>query len=849
KVLEAGGPERLLHVYGPTETTTFATWQLVTEVAEEAVTIPIGQPIGNTTVYLLDKTGEPVPVGVAGELYIGGPGVARGYLNRTELTRERFVEDRFSGKKGARLYRTGDLGRRRSDGAIEFVGRTDNQVKIRGFRIELGEIGSVLERHAGIEQALVVVRDADGDKRLVAYVVPKAGAAPSVVDLRRYLAEKLPDYMVPASLLLLERMPLNANGKIDQPALPDWRAGLSEERRKVELPQSALQRQIAEIWRELLHVERVGSDDNFFDLGGHSLLLTKVHARLVETLRREIAIVDLFKYPTVSSLAAYLGDGGSGREESQPVSVRSRKVSEREPIAIVAMAGRFPGAKSVEELWQNIAAGKEGIRFFSADELIAAGVDPQLVNHPQYVRAGAPVDDPEMFDAGFFGVSAREAEITDPQQRLFLECAHQVLESAGIDPHGYSGLIGVFAGATMSSYLTANIQKSPSANESSSPLQIFVGNDKDFLATRVSYKLNLKGPSVAVQSACSTSLVAVHLACQSLLEGACDVALAGGVSVRFPLHSGYFYEPEGILSPDGHCRAFDANSQGTVPGNGVAIVVLKRLSDAQADGDDILAVIRGSAINNDGSLKVGYTAPSVEGQAKVIAAAQAAAGVAPETISYIEAHGTGTALGDPIEVAALTQAFGKTSRRGQYCAMGSLKSNVGHMDAAAGAAGLIKVVLQMQHRELAPSLHYEQPNPKIDFANSPFYVNAALRKWEAAEGEPRRAGVSSFGIGGTNAHVIVEEAPQKVQSGTSRPRQLLTLSAKTAKALDRAAENLAEYLESHREAELADVAYTQMVGRTAHAYRRVVVCRTREEAVAGLQSAEKSAWTEKAEGT
>lgn len=831
RVLQAGGPERLLHVYGPTETTTFATWHLVEEVGENAATVPIGQPIANTTAYVLDQKGEPLPVGVVGELYVGGDGVARGYLNQPEFTAERFVPDRFSGVAGSRLYRTGDLCRRRGDGAIEFVGRIDTQVKIRGFRIELTEISSILERHERIEQAVVLAREVHGDKRLVAYVVPRKGELPAVGELRRYLAEKLPEYMVPAEFMILEQLPLNANAKIDQQALLNYQTKAKEERHEAVIPHTGLPRQIADIWQELLAIEQVGLDDNFFDLGGHSLLLTKVQARLSELLRREIAVVDLFKYPTVRSLANYLG--GEQRDSSRaPVIHANPAPRSREPIAIVAAAGRFPDANTLEEFWQNLRSGRESIRQFTHEELIANGVDPGLLADPNYVKAGTVLDGVDMFDAGYFGFSAREAEITDPQHRLFLECALEALEKAGCDPQTYDGSVGVFAGSTMSTYFLHNLNGKLTHGRNLTPLQLLLANDKDFLPTRLSYKLNLKGPSVNVQTACSTSLVAVHLACQSLLEGACDTALAGGVSIHFPQRVGYLYQPEGIASPDGHCRPFDAQARGTVSGAGVAIVVLKRLSDAQADGNDILAVIRGSAINNDGSEKIGYTAPSVHGQAEVIAAAQSAAGVKPETITYIEAHGTGTALGDPIEVAALTQAFG-AAERPQYCALGSLKSNIGHLDAAAGVAGLIKVVLQLQQRELVPSLHFEEPNPKIDFENSPFYVNSRLQAWHTPEGVPRRAGVSSFGIGGTNAHLIVEEAPQQTRSGRSRDWQVITVSAKSKSALERRAQNLADYLSNH-EINLADVTYTCQVGRTGYKYRRAIACRTRDEAARSL---------------
>lgn len=506
-----------------------------------------------------------------------------------------------------------------------------------------------------------------------------------------------------------------------------------------------------------------------------------------------------------------------------------------EEVAIIGMAGQFPGARSVDELWRNLRDGVESVVSFTDEELLAAGVEPSVLTDPNYVKAGTVLEGADLFDAAFFGFNPRESEITDPQHRLFLECAYQALELAGYDPQAYSGLIGVFAGSTMSTYLVNNLYKNPIVMQSVSPLQVLIGHDKDFLPTRVSYKLNLRGPSVNVQTACSTSLVAVHLACQSLLEHACDIALAGAVSVHFPLRAGYPYEEGGILSPDGHCRAFDAKARGAVAGNGVAVVVLKRLSEALAEGDHILAKIKGSAINNDGSLKIGYTAPSVDGQSEVIVAAHALAGVDPADISYVEAHGTGTLLGDPLEIVALSQAFRTSTRKSNgFCAIGSVKTNLGHMDAAAGVTGLIKTVLQLQHQMLVPSLNFEEPNPKIDFSNSPFFVNTKLREWKT-DRALRRAGVSSFGLGGTNAHVVLEEAPQPEASGPSRAFQLLTISAKTPTALDAATVNLAAHLDENPESCLADVAFTQHVGRTAYGHRRAAVCEDTADAVAVLK--------------
>ncbi len=503
-------------------------------------------------------------------------------------------------------------------------------------------------------------------------------------------------------------------------------------------------------------------------------------------------------------------------------------------IAIVGMAGRFPGASNIEEFWQNLCHGIESISFFTEEELKAAGESSSALKDPHYVPARGILEDVESFDAAFFGFYPREAQLMDPQHRLFLECAWEALENAGYDPDNYEGVVGVFGGAGINSYLLSLLATNRGELSSAEVYQLAIGNHNDFLATRVSYKLNLKGPSITLQTACSTSLVAVHMACRSLLGYQCDMALAGGVTINWPQKRGYLFQEGMILSPDGHCRAFDAKAQGTVAGNGVGIVVLKRLADAIADGDHIYAVIKGSAVNNDGSLRVGFTAPGVEGQADVIATAQAFAGVEPETITYIETHGTGTPLGDPIEIAALTQVFRQGTNAKGFCAIGSVKTNVGHLDTAAGVAGLIKTALALKYKLIPPSLNFEQPNPKIDFHNSPFYVNTKLSEWKASA-SPRRAGVSSFGIGGTNAHVVLEEAPAISGSENSRPWQLLVLSAKTASALDTATANLAAYLKKHPKLNLADVAYTLQVGRKAFNHRRMVVCQSLEDAQVALE--------------
>ncbi len=511
-------------------------------------------------------------------------------------------------------------------------------------------------------------------------------------------------------------------------------------------------------------------------------------------------------------------------------------------IAIIGIDGRFPGAKNIDEFWENLKNGRESITHLSDQELLAIGIDKTLIDNPNYVKAGGFLEDIDLFDANFFGYNPQEAAAIDPQHRIFLECAYSALENSGYNPDRYTGKIGIFAGVGWNNYLLFNLDRDEDFFKTALGYQTVIGNEKDFLTTRISYLLNLKGISLDIQTACSTSLVATAMACQSLLTYQSDMALAGGISIASLKKTGYLYQQGGILSPDGHCRAFDAQAQGTVPGSGVGVVVLKRLEDALTDGDCIHAIIRGSAINNDGGDKIGYTAPSIDGQAEVIAEALALAGVEPETISYIETHGTGTVLGDPIEIAALNQVFGV--RRGERpfaLTLGSVKTNIGHLDAAAGITGLIKTVLALKHQQIPPSLHFQQANPKIDFANSPFYVNTELKEWQTA-GYPRRAGVSSFGIGGTNVHVVLEESSvishqSSVELNGTRTN-LLVISAKTESALETATDNLVAHLNKHSELDLGDVAYTLQMGRKEFNYRRMVVGKNVRDVAIALQNRE-----------
>ncbi|WP_394842169.1 amino acid adenylation domain-containing protein [Pendulispora brunnea] len=820
---------RLLSGYGVTETTIDNAFYEPSDLAEAHAGrgVPLGLAFPNTRLYVLDRHGSPLPDGAAGELAIGGAGVARGYWNNPRLTAERWRPDPWSDEPGARLYVTGDRVRRRADGVLEFLGRLDHQVKVRGMRIEVGEIEACLRRHPEVNEATVILAEgAAGEKSLVAYVTGTG----DIAALRAYLRAHLPEAMVPSTLVRLEEMPLGPNGKVDRSRLP----APADERAPARTTTSArteLERTIAEIWEQVLAVRHPGVHENFFDIGGHSMLLTEVATRLRERVGRDIPVLLLFQHPTIASLAAALSNDETAPSHSDE---RTRAHAAGSDVAIIGMAGRFPGAPDVRAFWRNLCAGVESIATLTDEELLAAGVDPTLVSNPHYVRARAVLDGIDRFDAGFFGFSPREAALLDPQHRLFLECVWEAFEDAGYDPERAGGRVGVYAGSSLSGYLFHRFPEGVRL-ESAEDMAALLALDKDFLTTLVSYRLNLEGPSVAVQTACSTSLVAVHLACRALLGGECDLAVAGGVSITVPQTAGFLYQEGAIGSPDGHCRAFDERAQGTVSGSGAGVVLLKRLDDALANGDSIVAVIKGSAINNDGRKKIGYTAPRVDGQARVIRDAHAAAGITADSVGYVEAHGTGTPLGDPIEIAALTQAFRASTERTGFCAIGSVKTNVGHLDAAAGITGLIKAALAVREGRIPPNLHFAAPNPAIDFERSPFRVATRLLDWEPSG--PRRAGVSAFGLGGTNAHAVLEAPPAVVQAEEAEDRaELLVVSARSGNGLAAVSDALAARLEDDATLRLADTAFTLQMGRRAASHRRAIVARSKAEAIAALRA-------------
>ena len=832
--------DNVWNMYGPTETT---VWSTCYKFPVDDKNIMIGKPIANTQVFILDDHLHPVPLGVPGELYIGGKGVSKGYLNDSELTKERFIPNPLPEFQNSVIYKTGDVCRLLADGNIQYIDRVDFQVKIRGYRIELGEIENRIRKDPTVRDCMVIAeKDDDENKYLVCYVIERVKGTFSANRTRSYLKEVLPGYMIPEIYILLDSFPLTPNNKLDRKALPKsdhHRPDLSQQY----IPaRTGMEKMLEKIWKKILRFDRVGIADNFFDLGGNSLLAMYMTQSLIREANMVLPIVKLFEFPTIKKLAEFLEHKSSETSFIDDIRSRAAKQSRKRSlldsnagkIAVIGMAGRFPGADTIDQLWENLCNKIESISFFEKDEL-GPGIDPDMVNDPDYVMARGIIRDADKFDAAFFGINPNEAKIIDPQQRVFLELAWAAMENAGYDPDSCQGVVGVYAGVGDNYYYPTNLLPNSDILKMVGSLAVEYGNIKDYIATRISYCLNLTGPSVNVNTACSTGLSVIDAAFKALLNFECDMALAGAVDISIPQKHGFLHEVNGTFSKDGHCRPFDSRASGTLFCDGAGIVVLKRLSDALEDKDRIYAVIRSTAINNDGSNKISFLAPSVEGQSRVIAMAQVQAGVNPAQISYIEAHGTGTPIGDPIEIEALTKVFRLYTDKKQFCHIGSIKGNIGHPTNASGVAGLIKAALCLYHEKIPATLHFTNPNPNIDFADSPFKVASELIEWKRND-EPRIAGISSFGFGGTNVHAIIEEAPPVTEGrGKGKPRQLILLSAKTQTALDKMTNNLAAHLEDDKKTSLEDTAYTLQTGRKHFGHRRFVVARNREEAVKNLR--------------
>ena len=602
--------------------------------------------------------------------------------------------------------------------------------------------------------------------------------------------------------------------------------------------------EILSIWQEVLNKPDVKETDNFFDVGGKSILIPNLVIRIKNELDLDLDIVDIFQYSSVNALAEYLSPSGKQShiysfDKQNESTIKKEQNKDKEyadnDIAIIGLSGRFPEASNIEEFWELIKSGKEAITHYSRKELENKGVANELLDHPNYVYANGSIPTADKFDAAFFGFTPKEADFMDPQHRVFLESCHEALESAGYSTENYEGSIGIFAGSGPDNYILKNLFQHKDALRNIGEFQTIISNGKDFLTTHASYKLNLNGPSLNIQTACSSSLVAVHYACNSLKNNDSDIALAGGVFIQTPREIGYMYEPGGIFSPLGKCRPFDAKADGTIFGEGVGIVVLKKYKDALRDNDTIWGIIKGSAVNNDGSAKVGYTAPGINGQSNVISRAQKSAGVKPSDISLIEAHGTGTNLGDPVEMKALTNVFRKDTQDKNYCAIGSIKANIGHLDAAAGITGLIKTTLALKNKQIPPCINFEEPNPELQIHKSPFYINTELKEWET-NGKPRIAAVSAFGIGGTNAHCIVQEAPDNQSKPSQRKYHIIPVSAKTKAALNDIKNNLASYLSTNK-CNVADLAFTLLKGRKRYNYRSAVICGSQDEIIEKIANA------------
>lgn len=832
-----------------------------------------------TSVLITDEAGKQLPENTVGVIRIKGPCVTRGYYNDPVMTNEMISKDGW--------LDTGDIGFIHNQRLV-IVGRLKEIIIINGqnyYPLDLERLAADLE---DIGQGKVAVTSFFNHQTHVEEVLCFVVFRLDKQDLKDFLdlAIKLKIYFIDKigievhQIIPIDKIPVTTSGKIQRYKLKERYlhgefdpvvreiSSIEQQMKTVigDLPEHEIREIVINICKEVLKLKEISIYDNFFDLGGNSSYALRVKVKLEIALGIKIDDTAIFKNPTIKALTDYLtsGDSKPGMETSTTPGERLEAfINERRTIqqkiiknltvkrstdqglngweiAVIGMSARFPGAKNIHEFWDNLKNGVESISFFANEELKEYGVDPQWYEQPNYVKAKGIPEEIEYFDAAFFGYTPVEIDYLDPQVRIFHECLWEALEDAGYDPTAHHTLVGVYAGASPNHFWDSRSILAGRVSGSEQITDITL-NDKDFMTTRASYKLNLKGPSFTMYTACSTSLVAVDLACQGLLTGKCDLALTGGVSIWLPYKAGYFYEDEMIFSRDGHNRTFDARANGTVFNDGAGIVVLKRLEDALTDKHHIYAVIKGSAVNNDGNRKVGYTAPALEGQAEVIAAAQQVAGVEPESISYVEAHGTATTLGDPIEIDALKLAFNTPKKR--YCAIGSVKSNVGHLNAAAGMAGLIKTVLALKQRLIPPSLHFETPNPRIDFGSSPFYVNTTLIEWKT-NGYPLRAGVSSFGIGGTNAHVVLEEWPEsKPQTTEDRPQkeknreyQLILLSAKTQTALDSMTKNLAGYFKKNPGINLENAAYTLQVGRKHFQHRRMAICPDYEHAVAALSS-------------
>ena len=813
----------LINGYGPTETTAYVCRQIIDshKVYDTSYLSSIGQLVTNTKAYILD---ENMHVVTEGELYISGINLASGYHNSNLENEEKFLANPFSNEEPYnRLYKTGDKVRKLASGDLLCLGRFDDQVKIGGFRIHLNEIENELMKHPDITMASVIVELGGGShKILTAYLILSDGN--TVIDaelVREFIKGKLPYYMLPAKYVKVDDLPLTLAGKVDKLKLEQMpHTDLSFHIDSSD--DDYIETTIKIIFQNLLNRTTIDSTKNLFELGASSLLITEACTRINQELKSELLIGDILAHPSIYKLSRFL----EGNAEA--LTFKKRRKRQSADIAIIGMACRFPKANNLNDYWRNLCEGLNCLDRFDVKSSLTNTAD----NH---VPVRGVLSHIEEFDASFFGFNTNEASLADPQQRLLLECAWEALEHAAIAPSKIQDkTVSLFAGMSDSTYLQENILKNSSVLNDNDLLHQRIACSTSMLSTQLSYRLNLKGRSVNINTSCSTGLIAVDHACQDLLLGHSDIAIAGAASIVVPQDKGYLYQPGGIVSKDGYCRPFSHRANGTVFSSGVGVIVLKPLKDAIEDNNIIYAVIKGRGVNNDGADKLGFAAPSTRGQMSCISAALEESKINAGDITYLEAHGTATSLGDIVELDALKAVYREQTKEKQYCALGSVKANIGHTDTAAGIAGIIKTALCLYHQKIPPLLHFEKPNPNLAFEDSPFYANKKLIAWDIGR-KKRYAGISSFGVGGTNAHMILSEYDNPYTStAEEKPKDtLLVVSAKTKTALEESTHQLISYLSAPREgnATLSNIAYTLQTGREDFQWRSFAVGKNKQRII------------------
>lgn len=800
--------------------------------------LPAGCLIGNQSAFVLDQNNHSVVLGAPGDLYLEGTVTEQDIISLSSPGISPFINFTYQDKQ-RQLYATGEKARMIGDNHLQLLNeKLKHKTKLGGYHFSLKQLAGLIANYSPIQDCVVLSKQTEGlFNTLEAFCIPLKHEKATVADLKAYLIHILPKEVIPEKIFFVDSFPDRYEDLLHY----------SDEFNETHFPRSysEVELDIAKVWGHHLRKKHVKLHENFFDLGGTPVDLMMVYNQLPAYIQSELKPLDLFNHQTIHELGLFL------EKEEDEVSFigmrfdaeadRKKLIEDHLPqqglnVAVVGVAGRFPGADDAANFWSNLVNGVESITFFSQDELQQAGVDADLFEDPFYVKARAVLSDIKGFDASFFGFNPREAQTTDPQHRIFLEVCHHALEDANCRASEYDGRIGVFAGAFENIYVKEHLEPNQKIVNTVGHFPLYLGNDRDFLATKACFNLGLRGPGVAVQSACTTSALAIHLAALAVRSGNCDMAIAGGVSLGFELgRVGYMHEPGMLASPDGHCRPFDVNGEGTVPGQGSGVVVLKKLEDAIQDGDHIYAVLRGSAVNNDGnSNRANFSAPGTDGQPLVVAEAYKSAGIDPETVTYIEASTTASQLGEPIEVNSLKKVFPFEQGSEKYCALGGVKANIGILDHASGVAAFIKAAQAVKHKTLPANIHFNQPNPKLELDASPFYVNNKTIPWNPPA-LPRRAGVSSFGMGGTNVHLVLEGWDHAYNTGKSRPKHLLTFSAKTSAALDKSVANFVAFLKQNQHVPFANICYSMHIGREDYNFRKTVVCANAHEAILELE--------------